>query len=166
MTSKHDGTVFAASVGGGYYFKPGAWWLDPFAYLQYTRLREDGFQESGGGASLIVDARTTDALVSTLGVRASRIYDTDGGGKWIPELSLAWLHDYGIDGHSISASYVGAPDSTFSIDGQPTKHNGVVLGLGVTHRSQSGFTTLIRYNGEFRDKFKANSIIGELRYEF
>jgi outer membrane autotransporter protein len=167
VTSSHDGSLFAGTLGAGRYFQNGPWWLDPFLYLQYTRLDEDGFSEQGGGgAGLTVEGRTTTALVSTLGLRISRIIESKKGGLWLPEASLAWLHDYAIDDQVINASYVGAPGASFATAGQPIEQNGALVGVGVGYRSKHQLLTLLRYGGEFRGGFTSHSFIGELRFEF
>ncbi len=66
----------------------------------------------------------------------------------------------------INASYVDAPDSSFSIDGQPIQRNGALVGLGLSYRAKSGITSTLQYNGEFRDKFHAHGLAGEFRFEF
>lgn len=166
VTSSHDGRLYSGALGAGYYFQNGPWRLDPSLFLQYTRLDEEGFRERGGSAALIVEGRKTTLLVSTLGLRAARVIESGTGGRWIPEASLAWLHDYDIDDQMINASYVGAPDASFSIEGRTADRNGAVLGLGIGYQTQAGFSTLLKYNGELRDHFSAHSIIGELRFDF
>ena len=166
VTSRHRGDVQSASLGAGTLLRAGQSWLDPFANLQYTRLKEDGFAESGSGAGLIVDARTTNALISTIGLRWMRVFGAPGDATWTPEASLAWLHDFDRGGHLINAAYVDAPDASFSIAGQPVEKNGAVLGLGVTYRSTRGLATFLHYKGEFRNHYTAHGVIGEVRYEF
>lgn len=166
VASRHRGDVLAASLGAGTLLRAGQSWLDPFANLQYTRLKEDGFREEGSGAGLVVGERTTRALVSTAGLRWFRVFGAAGDATWTPEASVAWLHDFDRGGHVINAAYVDAPDATFSIAGQPVEKNGAVLGLGVTYRSTRGLATFLRYKGELRDGYAAHGVIGELRYEF
>lgn len=165
VTSSHEGDIQALALSAGYYAKLGDWSMVPYASIQYTRLKEEGFTETGSGAGLNVAARTSDGLVSTVGARFSRVIEGAAGGSWIPQASVAWLHDFS-DEHVINASYVGAPESTFSINGQPIKRNGALLGTGVSYRTKSGFVSSLSYTGELRDDFSAHGFIGELRYEF
>jgi len=164
ISSSHKGDVLAATLGAGHYVQLGALWLEPFATAQYTRLKEKAFSETGNGA-LALPARTSDGLVSTLGARFSRPIQDGNGASWIPQASLAWLHDYSKN-QVINASYVDAPDSSFSIDGQPIQRNGALVGLGLSYRAKSGITSTLQYNGEFRDKFHAHGLAGEFRFEF
>jgi len=164
VSSSHKGDVLAATLGAGHYVQLGTLWLEPFATVQYTRLKEKAFDESAGGF-LSLPSRTSDGLVSTLGARFSRPIQDGNGASWIPQASLAWLHDYSKN-QVINASYVDAPDSSFSIDGQPIQRNGALAGLGLSYRTKSGITSTLQYNGEFRDKFHAHGLAGEFRFEF
>jgi outer membrane autotransporter protein len=165
ITSSHDGDVLAATLGAGHYVQLATWWLEPFATVQYTRLNEKGFSETSSGAPLNVEARSTNGLVSTVGARLSRSITDGNGASWIPQASLAWLHDYSKQ-QVINASYVDAPDSSFSIDGQAIQRNGALLGFGISYRTKGGMTSSLQYNGEFRDQFRSHGFAGEFRFEF
>jgi outer membrane autotransporter protein len=166
VASKHDAKVLALGLGAGVLVRAGEHWLDPFVRLRYTRLKEDAFAESGSGIGLAVAARPTDALVSELGVRWTRVYGASGNASFAPEASVAWLHDFGRDDRLINAAYLDAPDASFAIEGQPVERNGARASLGVTYRSNSGFVSFLRYTAELRSGYRAQAVIGEIRYEF
>ncbi len=166
VASQHDAKVIAATLGAGLPLRAGGGWVDPFASLHYTQIREDGFSESGGGSALAVEQRKTRSVVSELGVRWAQAYAASGNASVSPEASVAWLHDFGSGSRLINAAYLDAPDAAFAVEGQPIKRNGAKLGLGVTYRSGSGLTTQLRYSAEVRPGYRAHGIIGELRYEF
>ncbi|QTN22134.1 autotransporter outer membrane beta-barrel domain-containing protein [Rhizobacter sp. AJA081-3] len=166
VASQHDAKVIAATLGAGMPLRAGGGWVDPFASLHYTQIREDGFSESGGGSALAVEQRKTRSVVSELGVRWAQAYSASGNASVSPEASVAWLHDFGSGSRLINAAYLDAPDAAFAVEGQPIKRNGAKLGLGVTYRSGSGLTTQLRYSAEVRPGYRAHGIIGELRYEF
>jgi outer membrane autotransporter protein len=129
-------------------------------------LDEERFREKGAGSvSLNIDDRQTDSLVSELGVRLARVFKTKCG-SLIPELSAAWLHDFDIDDRVIKSSFAGSPGASFSMKGQDVERNGAVLGAGITFIHKSGLSTSLKYKGEFREKYKSNAIMGELRYTF
>jgi uncharacterized protein with beta-barrel porin domain len=164
--SKHDGGLFSAYLQGGYYFDIKKWLIGPFASLQYIYLDEEGFTEKGaGGVSLKIDSRQTNSLVSQLGVRLARVFKTKCG-SLIPEVSAAWLHDFDIDDRVITSSFTGSPGASFSIKGQDVERNGATLGAGITFVHQSGFSTTLKYIGEFWEKYKSNGVMGELRFTF
>jgi outer membrane lipase/esterase len=164
--SEHDGDLFSAYLGGGYYFPVRDWRWGPFGSLQYTYLEEDGFQETGAGSlNLMVGNRSTDNLISRLGLRVGRVFRTKSV-DLVPELSLAWLYDFDIDDEVISSSIAGAPGIWFSVPGQPVDRNGAVIGASITLISGSGFRASLRYSGEFRDSYMGHALMGELRFSF
>ena len=164
--SKHEGDLFSSYLQGGYYFDIKKWLLGPFASLQYVYLDEESFKEKGaGGVSLNMDGRQTNSLVSELGVRLARVFKIKCG-SLVPEVSAAWLHDFGIDGRVITSSFAGFPGASFSVRGQDVDRNGATLGAGITFIHKSGLSTSLRYMGEFREKYRSNGIMGEIRYTF
>ena len=74
-----DGTLFSASAGVSYEIALGRFSLRPTAAIDYYRLKEDGYAETGGGDAfnLTVDGRTSDELAATGTVVAG----LDFGGK-------------------------------------------------------------------------------------
>jgi uncharacterized protein YhjY with autotransporter beta-barrel domain len=164
--SEHDGDLFSAYLGGGYYFPVRDWRWGPFGSLQYTYLDEDGFQETGAGSlNMVVPNRSTDGLISRLGLRVGRVFRTKSV-DLVPELSLAWLYDFDIDDGVVTSSIAGAPGIWFSVPGQPVDRNGAVIGASITLISGSGFRASLRYSGEFRDNYTGNALLGELRFLF
>jgi len=165
-TSDHDAHLFSGYLGGGYYFDFNPWAFGPYGSLQYIRLDEESFKERGAGAiSLRVDDRQTDSLTSELGLRMVRLIKGKCG-NFIPEVSLAWSHDFDIDDHVVRASFAGSPGASFSIKGQDVERNGLILETGLTFIHKSGISTSFRYKGDFREDYKSNAIMGELRFSF
>jgi len=164
--SDHDGDVIAASLGGGYLISRDSVVLEPFGRLQYIKLDEDSFTESGAGdINQKISSRDTDSLTSEIGMRVSRSVP-HAGGRLTTDASVAWLHDFDIDDRAITTGYTGAPTSSFSIPGQDVERNGATLGLGVAFETRKRVSTSLHYNGEFRDGFSAHGIIGRISYRF
>jgi len=164
--SDHDGDLFSAFAEGGYNIDVNTWALQPFASLHYLNLDEDGFTErEAGSANLIIDDRQTESLVSEFGLRVARLYEVNCG-TLIPEVSVAWNYDFDIDDRTITTAFEGAPNNSFSIEGQGAENNGLTIGTGITLMNKRGLTTSVKYNGEFREGYRAHGVIGELRYEF
>ena len=112
-----------------------------------------------------MDSRTTQSLVSELGFRVTRVFSFDYG-KLVPEVSIAWLHDFDIDDQVITSSFVGSPGATFAVAGPKAQRNGAVGGAGITFVHKSGFSTSIKYIGEYRGDYISNGVLGELRFVF
>lgn len=165
-SSSHRGTVTATSLEAGYLLPTGHGWLDPYLHLQHTQVAERGFSESGSGAAgLVIAARRTRELLSTLGVRWSQIFERGNGAFVTPEVGIGWLHDFSRT-PSVQAAFVGAPTAGFTIEGAPVQREGAVLGLGLNYRTTRGITGSIRYSGELRRGEATHGVIGEFRVEF
>ncbi|HUJ69378.1 MAG TPA: autotransporter domain-containing protein, partial [Syntrophorhabdales bacterium] len=165
--SSHDGNAYSAYLGGGYYFDVGSGFsLGPFAAFRYVYLSEDGFSETGADSlDLNVNHRTTDAVVSDLGLRLAKSFKT-GEGYLIPELSAGGRYDSGSAAHVITASLAGSPDAAFSVRSPGIEKYGLLTGASLTYVHKSGLSTSLTYSGEFRQSYKAQSILGQLRYPF
>jgi uncharacterized protein with beta-barrel porin domain len=79
---------------------------------------------------------------------------------------LGWGYDFDIDDHVVRASFAGSPGASFSIEGQDVERNGLILGVGLTFIHKSGFSTSVRYKGDFRGDYKSNGAMGEIRFSF
>ena len=98
--------------------------MQPYAGLHYTDIKEESFNETGAGPlSLNVQGRKTRSLVSELGLRLNYVIPV-AYGNFLPELTLAWNYDFGIDDPVITSSFAGAPSFGFSVNGQETERNG------------------------------------------
>ena len=165
-SSSHNGSLLAAMLGGGYYFNVRDWTWETFASLQHIKLDEDSFDETGAGSvSLHVDSRSTNSMSSDIGLRFRKVLERSNG-NFIPELSIAWNHDYNIDDHIVSASFVGSPDTAFSVQGQHIAPNGLRLGTGVSYVQDNGLTSSLFYGAELRSGYTAQALLGQIRYEF
>jgi outer membrane autotransporter protein len=164
--SEHDAKVFSATLDGGYYLGAERFTWGPFADIRYTRIHEDAFTETGADSiNLSVAARTTSALVSGLGVMARRGF-IGRNGTYVPEASVAWIHDYGIDDAGVTAGFTDSPDFRFYAPGQPVAEDGARLSLGLSYFGRSGLKTMLHYTGEMRDGFVWHGVSGQLAYEF
>jgi subtilase-type serine protease len=126
--------------------------------VRYARLSEDGFTETGAGSiNLIVEPRTTDWLGSDLGVRLTTSFGGDRSAL-VPELILAWNHDFGLDDGAIEAAFEGDPSTKFTIDGQNIKRDGAALGVGLGYHTASGWKVNLRYDRVQRSDFQTNGL--------
>lgn len=160
----HDGNVFSAGLNGGQLFEVGRWVLGPYASLQYTAQRERGFTESGSDLAAVLADRSTRSLVSTLGGRVGRRI-AQGNGEWLPELAITWLHDHALDDGDVTASYVGAPGTSFTVDAEENQRDGVQTGLGVSYRN-GGFAARVTYRTELRGGLTVSGVFGGVQFVF
>lgn len=165
VTASYTGRVLATAAGVGRYGRVKNWWVEPFAYLHYARVHDDAFAERGADLGLAVQARTTDALLSRVGTRISRAFELRGG-HVVPEVSVAWTHDYSGRTGRITAAYLGAPDAVFTMPGAARAKDGGVANIGVSFVNRAGFATSIRYATEFGGDVRSRALVGEMHWQF
>jgi uncharacterized protein YhjY with autotransporter beta-barrel domain len=165
-SSSHDGDAYSAYLAGGYDYRLERTVLTPYAVLRYSHLAEESFSETGAGSlNLQVARRSTDSLISEMGLRAAHVVRLEKG-SLVPELSFAWTYDFELDDQIITSSFAGASGATFSVRGENLARFGAIVGAGLTYANDLGFSTVLRYRGEFRDQQSAHGVLGELRYAF
>lgn len=164
--SRHTSSVLAAALTGRTQFPLGSWQIEPFAGLRYTQIDEKGFSESGvGGLGLIVPSRRTEYLSAEVGARFQTVVKRPDG-DLIPSLLVSLDHDFRIDSQSVTAAYLDAPGSSFTIPGGHTSPNGVKLALGLAHVTAGGLRSSLRLDTEQRHGYHAYGLFGAIRYEF
>jgi uncharacterized protein with beta-barrel porin domain len=164
--SSHHGDLYSFYTQAGYNVEMHQWIAQPFAALHYIYLDEESYRESGaGGLDLLVDGRTTDSLVSDLGLRFNKAFKK-GNLAYIPEVSIAWRHDFDIDDGLVHAAFEGVPDVSFTTESREIDEDGILIGGGVTLINQSRLSLYLRYDGELRGDFSAQRLSGGWRYEF
>lgn len=164
-SSDHDANVFGTQLGGGYRFDVGGFGLRPFGVLSYLLLDEEGFTESGaGGANLSVKSRTTNSLVSELGLRVARGFEPEAG-TFVPYLSAAWKYDFDIDDRTLVGGFTGAPGTSFPVDGRTLDRNGALIGAGLLF-FRDRYSASLEYLGEFRGDYSAHGLFARFGFAF
>lgn len=162
--SAHDGVGLSADVEARYTYELAVLDVEPFGSLHYGRLFEEGYTESGAGSlNLIVQERQTESLKSELGLRAVRQYDLYDG-ELSPEVTIAWKHDFNADGHPVTAAFAGAPESSFTVDGQETDTDFLVLGGAVTYTDDEHISAFAGFNAEVGQSH--GDVSGLLQFEY
>ena len=165
-SSRHDGEAYTAYLGAGYDFDLSELTLAPFATLRYVYLDEEGFTETGADSlNLAVNGRHVDSLVSELGFCMAHAFKLENG-SLTPEISAAFGYDFDIDDQVITTSFAGSPGAKFSVKGEKVEQYGAIVGAGLTFIHRSGFSTAVKYSGEFRGRDSSQGVLGELRYSF
>ena len=93
-------------TSGQYALQWGDSTITPIAGLTYSRLRQNGYTETGGnGAALNVGASASSSLKSELGIRLERSFMT-AYGEVVPSAQLGWRHEYQNTRLQSTASFV------------------------------------------------------------
>lgn len=122
--------------------------FEPFASLAHTRIKTDGFTETGGLSALSVEGERTNTTFTTLGLRASA--DVDIG--VVPSVirgSVGWLHAFGDIDPSTTARF-SAGDS-FTVSGTPLDKDAALVQAGMDFTLSPISTLSLSYTGQFSE---------------
>ncbi len=153
-------------VAGGYDWKRGALTIGPTASFQYTLIGFDGFNESGSLAPLAYPSQTAESFRTAFGARAS--YDWKiGPAHIIPELRLAWQHEFGETDYSLVSSFASGAGNSFTVSGPEIGRDSMLIGAGFAIHWNDRMSTYAYYDGElFRTNFLSNNISAGFRLTF
>jgi outer membrane autotransporter protein len=164
--SDYGGDLYFAFVQSGMNLGLGNWLIQPFAGLQFAHLRQESHQESGAeGVNLHVDSRSSNSLLSDLGLRLARPFKKSNL-LFIPEVQLAWRHDFDLDDGLTTASLDGLPAMTFKTKGGNGNLNSAIMEFGLTCQTMGGLSFQVNYNAELGSNYNGHQLSGEVRFEF
>lgn len=163
-TSSYDSQTAHVGVGiGRNYPLTDSTTLTPSLRADYTWIKDKAYQETGAGQlNLLVRARSTDALVLSIGGKlAHQLND---------QTTLVANLGAGYDAlnrqDAITASFAGASDAafvTYGIKPSPWIGRG---GLGVVYKLKTGLEITGRYDVEYRESFLNQTASANLRWTF
>jgi len=140
--------------------------LTPYLNVRWARLDVDGFTEEGAGAAnQVVKGNDYDALESTLGVSLHKEIMTRSGSTMVPEVHVAWKHEYLDDDLSITSAFTGG-GASFATEGLDPADDGLNIGASLTVRSKDNLDFKVTYDYEGRSDFDSHSATATLRYNF
>lgn len=110
----------------------GGFALQPIAGIDWLRLTEESYTESGAGSlGLTVDPETLDSTTARFGGRVFGRFDMDGTGTLVPELRAFYQHLYGDRERVLEARLSGAPGLTsIGVRGPKLPRENWILGVG------------------------------------
>ena len=144
----HRGDEWSAYGEAEYTIPMGGYQLKPLVGLRYINLKEDGYTETGSAANLTVAARTTESVVTNLGVRYVRPFNA---GRGAFEARSIWSHEFGDDRPTVTGRLAAGPvGASFTVAGVPVKRDALTLGAGVSNEVAKNFSLHADYNVELR----------------
>jgi outer membrane autotransporter protein len=129
--SRHSGREYSLQAAAGYDITEDDWTIRPALDLEYVFLHEEGFDESGAkDLNLHVHKRDSGSLQSTLGISVARRCRLERA-VLIPELRLAWTHEFLSDQNDLTAEFPAAGPS-FDTPGRDIPRDTGLFGLALT----------------------------------
>lgn len=150
-SSSWNGYSVYGRMGAYYDLNMGPIYIRPQVHVDYFRLHESGYTETGGGPGfdLTVDGRTGDALSGTASVIFGYTFGDEV--KWRPEFELGYRGILAGSGGETTAAFVGG-GSPFSLMGESLRGGGPIGRFGIHAYGQ--FVDLkVDAGGELRDGY-------------
>ena len=165
-TASPNGSEISVKIGAGYDWKFGGLTVGPVASYQYTNMRLDGFTEAGLFAPLTVASRSEESSRSSLGVRA--YYDGHIGSKvFRPEVRLAWQHEFGATGYSLTSSFATLGGTPFAVSGTTIGRDSLLASAGFVILWNDRLSTFVYYDGQFGGQnYESHNVSAGFRLQF
>ena len=110
-------------------YRSGALTVQPLAALDYARVQQDGFSESGAASlNLVVDEETLSSVGSGLGVRILGTSRMDERSSLTGELRGRWNHEFGDGEREILGRITGASGRALTVRGAEPPRDSATLG--------------------------------------
>ena len=165
-TASPNGAEINVKIGAGYDWKFGGLTVGPVISYQYTNMQLDGFTEAGAFAPLTVAGRSEESSRTSLGVRA--YYDGHIGSKvFRPEVRLAWQHEFGATGYSLTSSFATLGGSPFIVSGTTIGRDSLLASAGFVIMWNDRLSTFVYYDGQFGSQnFDSHNVSAGMRLQF
>lgn len=157
------GWTVDAHAGASYTLQMGAFYARPELAVDYLRLSEDGYKESGGGAGfdLTVEDRKGDLLTGqaalAVGFRfGDEIY-------WAPEVKVGWRQRLAGDPGKTTARF--GSGNPFVLDPEQVFDGGLIARAGIRGGSEKVLFALDG-GGTFEDKYREYDVRATVRFQF
>lgn len=159
------GYHYAASARFARDFEMGRWYARPSLSVDYLRLYESAYSETGGGAGidLIVDDRESSTFSSTASFTVGGLYGSPSS-WWSPQMRVGYRNDFSGDPMITNARFAGY-NNEFSFRSEDLPGSGFIVGLAL--QAGSDYSTFsFDYDADLRDGFVRHTARLVLRLVF
>ncbi|WPZ15084.1 autotransporter domain-containing protein [Nitratireductor rhodophyticola] len=145
LSASYNARTFQAYAEAAYSIEHGSARFEPFANLAFANLATDGYTERGGAAALTSASQSSNAVYTTLGIRAETPIAL---GETTVTLSgdLGWRRAFG-DTPTSTHSFASGGDA-FTVAGVPHARNALMLGAGFNVGVADNASIGLSYNGQ------------------
>ncbi len=163
-TGSTNGNTVFLSGRAGYAVNMGAYTVEPFTSLRYTRVSMKSYTETGGGIlSLQYGRQRASNLVGTLGVEASTEWQM-GTSKITPTLRLAFDRDLHQGSGILSYGFAGS--ASYRTEGSEPYLTTGHIGGGLSMDLQPGLVARVGYDTTFLGGGKDQYVNGHVSFAF
>lgn len=142
------------------------WVIGPYGQLNYLHSYIDDYTESGPGAVTVED-QDADSLVSRLGAQFSYVWTANEELIVVPQLRVAWAHEYLDDSRTVNVALAGSPGSTIGIATGDPDRNWFEVGVGASANFRHNWSLFANYDAVLgNEDYDAHTISAGLRYAF
>jgi outer membrane autotransporter protein len=161
--ASYDGNTAQVFGEAGYTLQAGAAAFEPFANVAYANLHTQGFDEDGDAAGLSGRGDDTGVTFTTLGLRASTSFDTQGATAILHGM-VGWRHAFGDTTPNATQSLpAGSP---FTVSGVPVAKDAAVLQAGMDLKVSDRVKVGLSYQGQLGDGVHQNGVMANLNVKF
>ncbi|WP_285415561.1 autotransporter serine protease [Pseudomonas sp. efr-133-TYG-5] len=139
--------------------------LEPFANLAYVHLDTDGFTEKGDAAALKSADEQRDAVLGTLGVRASKTFTLASAQQLDVSGHLGWQHslsDIDAEQHLRFAS----GSAPYSVESAPLARDAALVGVQASLALSRDVRVNLDYTGQLASREKNHGVGLSLNWQF
>lgn len=139
--------------------------LEPFANLSYISYQNQGFHERGNAAVLYASRQNNEATLSTLGMRADKIWGLTKTVALKVGGELGWLHQYGFTEREMRQRFTqnGQGFDTRSV---PASRDGATLRARAELNIGPNASVALGYSGLLSNNNQDNSVDARLSWRF
>ncbi|MCW2248245.1 outer membrane autotransporter protein [Azospirillum fermentarium] len=164
--ASYNGFQYGAKAEVGVPLAVGGATVTPLASLAFSRLRQDGYSETGApGANLSVEGTSTNSLRSGLGAKVSLGALPADGWTLTPTARAVWLHEFSSSAPDQTASFT-AGSTPFTTTGTSPARDHANLGVGLDAALSGQVTLSARYDADLAQSYVGHSGSLQLRVKF
>ncbi|QDU33834.1 Autotransporter beta-domain protein [Poriferisphaera corsica] len=161
--ASHSAYSVASSAAVGYQFYFANWIVAPEFALNYTRIDEDEYSESGApGNNITAEQRIEDTLTSDLLFRATSEFPIN---HWSinPMLMFGWRHDF-YDTEYLEAKTAAGTD--FTIAAPERGEDALLVQIQMTATNNKNFSLTTGFRVEVHEYYQTFGLTSEFRFTF
>ena len=162
------GHIWSAGGSTGLSFSAGNFEIEPFAALRYSKIKIDGFTETGSINALNVGRIDAESLRLNLGGRIGTKFETAGGAVVRPQLRGGWFKEFELDdARTYNASFINPGAATpFTFTTTPLSSEYYNAGAALNVAGGGPLSFAVDYDVKFdkEREFHALSISGRLKF--